>query len=77
MIEFKQSELNVLVYANNFTLWHYRHEGDFDDLLNCGFFYKAYDKLASGDLIIVNANEESGSLWVTKSDNGQVEIKQG
>lgn len=48
------SDLSVLAYANNFTLWHYTTE---DDAVNgSGYFNKAADMLRKNDLIIANVD---------------------
>ncbi len=47
------SNLSVLAYANNFTLWHYV-TGD-QDVGAVGYFNMAADMLRKHDLLIVNA----------------------
>lgn len=61
---FKSRELSVLAYANGFTLWHYRTEDPYADLVdpqigafeNAGYFGAACDLLCVGDQITVNLN---------------------
>lgn len=51
---FKASDLSVLAYANNFTLWHYVTEDD--AVTGTGYFNKAADMLRVNDLIIANVD---------------------
>jgi len=49
---YKSSELSVLAYANNFTLWHYTTSDT--SVTGAGYFNKATDMLRVNDLIITN-----------------------
>ncbi len=49
---FKSSDLSVLAYANNFTLWHYTTSDT--GVTGAGYFSKAADMLRVNDLIITN-----------------------
>lgn len=51
---FKASDLSVLAYANNFTLWHYVTEDD--AVTTSNYFDKAADMLRVNDLIIANVD---------------------
>lgn len=46
------SDLSVLAYANNFTLWHYTTTDS--SVTGAGYFNKATDMIKVGDLIIAN-----------------------
>ena len=60
---FTASDLSVLAYANNFTLWHYT---TIDDAVTTGgYFDKAVDMLNVNDLIIANVDTD-GVSPVTK-----------
>lgn len=48
----KTSDLSVLAYANNFTLWHYTTSDT--SVTGAGYFSKAADMLRVNDLIITN-----------------------
>ena len=54
---FSATELSVLAYANNFTLWHYVTEDD--DVTTAGYFDKAADMLRVNDLIIANVDTDA------------------
>lgn len=45
------SNLSVLAYAKDFTLWHYRAS---ETAIEAGYFDKADEMLANGDLILAN-----------------------
>ena len=53
---FTASELSVLAYANNFTLWHYITTDD--DVTTSGYFDKAADMLRVNDLVIANVDTD-------------------
>lgn len=64
-MSFKSSDLSVLAYANNFTLWHYTTTDD--DITTLGYFDKASDMLRVNDLIIANFDTDgSGTGPFTK-----------
>lgn len=52
----KLSDLSVLAYANNFTLWHYK---TFDSSVTTGgYFNSAGDMMHVNDLIIANLDTD-------------------
>lgn len=50
------SNLSVLAYANNFTLWHYKTEDA--AVTGAGYFNTAVDMMQKGDLIIANLDTD-------------------
>jgi hypothetical protein len=52
MAGFSASNLSVLAYANNFTLWHYTTPDD--AVTGAGYFNNAAHMLRANDLLIVN-----------------------
>lgn len=50
------SNLSVLAYANNFTLWHYTTADD--AVTGGGYFNNAADMMNVGDLIIANVDTD-------------------
>lgn len=60
---FKTSDLSVLAYANNFTLWHYTTEDD--AITTTGYFDKAADMLRVNDLIIGNVDTDGSTATTT------------
>lgn len=65
------TDLSVLAYANNFTLWHYTTT---DSLVtSAGYFNKAVDMLRVNDLIIANVDTDGTpdtTFYVVTSNNG-------
>ena len=55
---FTQSDLSVLAYANNFTLWHYTTVDTSGTIEGAGYFNKAVDMLRVNDLMIVNIDTD-------------------
>ena len=50
------SDLSVLAYANNFTLWHYTTIDS--SVTTAGYFNFAVDMMQRGDLIIANLDTD-------------------
>ena len=68
---FKPTDLSVLAYANNFTLWHYT---TIDTVVTgAGYFNSGVDMLRVNDLIIANFNTgvtPTTKFYVVTSNNG-------
>ena len=57
-MSFAVRNLSVLAYANGFTLWHYKTNGDaLPSVQAPGYFDEAVDMLASGDMLLMSAPE--------------------
>lgn len=52
----KLSDLSVLAYANNFTLWHYKTADD--AVTTANYFDNAADMMNVNDLIIANVDTD-------------------
>lgn len=52
----KLSDLSVLAYANNFTLWHYKTEDN--SVVTLNYFDNAADMMNVNDLIIANVDTD-------------------
>ncbi|MCB1650754.1 MAG: hypothetical protein KDI46_01745 [Alphaproteobacteria bacterium] len=68
---FTASELSVLAYANNFTLWHYVTTDD--AITTAGYFNKAADMLRVNDLIIANVDTDGSpatTFYVVTANSG-------
>lgn len=70
------SDLSVLAYANNFTLWHYKTIDS--AVTGAGYFNNAYNTMRVGDIVIVNIDTDgtpSTKLYiVTGNSSGTVTI---
>ena len=71
-MSFAVRNLSVLAYANGFTLWHYKTEGDaLPSVQIPGYFDDAVDMLASGDMLLVCA-PEGGKLMCVAANEGKM-----
>ena len=67
-MSFAVRNLSVLSYAQGFTLWHYRAGPiRLDDITSDGYFDKASDMLAAGDLMMVSGIEGGRIVWVDRT----------
>ena len=77
-MSFSSSNLSVLAYANNFTLWHYTTTDDIAAIETDGYFDAAGDMLRVNDLMIVNADTDGTPATdfyiVTANTNGDVTV---
>jgi len=65
------SDLSVLAYANNFTLWHYKT--DDNSIFGANYFANAADMMNEGDLIIANIDTDgspSTQFYIVTSVSG-------
>ena len=73
---FNATDLSVLAYANNFTLWHYKTADD--AVTGAGYFDKAVDMLRINDLVIANVDTDGtpASVFyvVTANDGSSVTV---
>lgn len=68
---FTATDLSVLAYANNFTLWHYVTTDS--GVAGAGYFNKAADMLRVNDLLIANIDTDgtaSTTFYVVTANNG-------
>ncbi|PZO85383.1 MAG: hypothetical protein DI626_07535 [Micavibrio aeruginosavorus] len=67
----KLSDLSVLAYANNFTLWHYKTVDA--AVTGAGYFNQAADMMHVGDLIIANVSTggtPSTKFYIVTANSG-------
>ena len=73
---YASSDLSVLAYANNFTLWHYTTIDA--SVTSSGYFDKAVDMLRVNDLIVGNYDTDGTPATtfyvVTGNDGNSVTI---
>lgn len=70
---FKSSDLSVLAYANNFTLWHYTTIDTDTVAETSGYLNNAADMLRVNDLIIANLDTDGTpetKIYVVSSNDG-------
>ena len=77
-MSFSSSNLSVLAYANNFTLWHYTTTDDVTAIETAGYFDSAVDMLRVNDLMIVNIDTDGTPATdfyiVTGNDGSSVTV---
>lgn len=75
-MSFKSSDLSVLAYANNFTLWHYTTSDN--AVTQSGYFNAASDMMRANDLIITSLDTDGTPATVfyivTDNSNGVVSV---
>lgn len=70
---FTASNLSVLAYANNFTLWHYTTTEAAATIEGAGYFNNAVDMLRKGDLMIINIDTDgtpSTKFYIVTGNDG-------
>ena len=68
---YASSDLSVLAYANNFTLWHYTTIDA--SVTTSGYFNSAVDMLRVNDLIIANVDTDgvpATTFYVVTGNDG-------
>lgn len=77
-MSFSASNLSVLAYANNFTLWHYTTVDTAETIEGSGYFDNAVDMLRVNDLMIVNIDTDGTPATdfyiVTGNDGSEVTV---
>ena len=71
---FALRNLSVLAYANGFTLWHYKANGDALAKAGAqGFFADAADLMAPGDMVMLTG-EEGGKIAMVAGAGKQIAL---
>lgn len=66
---FSPRHLNVLAYANGFTLWHYKAaKAPLAEVTINNYFGHGSDMLTAGDLMMITASDGARIVTVTVSD---------
>jgi hypothetical protein len=69
-MEFTVRNLSVLAYAQGFTLWHYKApNAKLAVLGKPGFFDKAADLLAQGDMVMMSGVDGGRVAFVAAAQN--------
>ncbi|MDE6481550.1 MAG: hypothetical protein K2L25_01880 [Alphaproteobacteria bacterium] len=56
---FQNKNLSVIAYANGFTLWHYASEDKMTAISASGYFDSVKTLMNVGDVIIINASDNT------------------
>lgn len=71
------ADLNVLAYANGFTLWHYRTADAAESVFRSGYFDEAADLLRPGDIVHTQmgpCGQSMATLAVTRIADGRIAV---
>lgn len=76
-MSYKSSNLSVLAYANNFTLWHYTTTDQ--SISDSGYFNSAAPMFRVGDFIITNVDTDgtpTNKFYIVTGNTGNsVEVQ--
>ena len=70
---FNASNLSVLAYANNFTLWHYTSIDNAATITGAGYFNNASDMMRVNDLMVINIDTDgtpSTKFYIVTGNSG-------
>lgn len=56
---FQNRNMNVIAYANGFTLWHYKSGEPLSEITKADYFAPIWTWCAVGDIIIINADDST------------------
>lgn len=71
---FMNKDLSVIAYANGFTLWHYKSNEAMKEITDPSYFVPVKKLMHTGDIIIINAKEETAIRKLVLADN-KVKVK--
>jgi hypothetical protein len=77
-MSYSSHSLNVLAYANGFTLWHYAAGADGTEVEAAGYFDPANDPwptLKTGDILFWTGASGGGQLIVRESARDRVRVE--
>lgn len=66
---FQNKNLSVIAYANGFTLWHYRAAETMATITASGYFNAVESLMNTGDLVIINASDNTSIKKITVSSS--------
>ncbi len=66
---FQNKNLSVIAYANGFTLWHYVANETITAISTAGYFDSVKTLMNTGDVIIINASDNTAIKKITVGDN--------
>ncbi len=66
---FQNKNLSVIAYANGFTLWHYAANETLSTITASGYFDGVKTLMNTGDLVIINASDNTSIKKITVSTN--------
>lgn len=70
---FQNKNLSVIAYANGFTLWHYAANETLSVITASGYFDSVKTLMNTGDVVIINASDNTTIKKISVSSNVTVE----
>lgn len=70
---FQNKNLSVIAYANGFTLWHYASTDKMTAIATSGYFDSVKTLMNVGDIIIINASDNT-SLKKVSANTSSVTV---
>lgn len=65
---FQNKNLSVIAYANGFTLWHYASDDAIATITASGYFDSVNTLMNTGDIVIVNASDNTSLTKIVVTD---------
>ncbi|MEE1030098.1 MAG: hypothetical protein UIC65_03675 [Alphaproteobacteria bacterium] len=65
---FQNKNLSVIAYANGFTLWHYSAAETLSTITANGYFNSVKTLMNIGDIIIINASDNTAIKKINITD---------
>ena len=65
---FQNKNLSVIAYANGFTLWHYSAAETLSTITANGYFNNVKSLMNIGDIIIINASDNTAIKKINITD---------
>ena len=66
---FQNKNLSVIAYSNGFTLWQYAANETLSTITASGYFDGVKTLMNTGDLVIINASDNTSIKKITVSTN--------
>ena len=70
---FQNKNLSVIAYANGFTLWHYAANETLATIATAGYFNSVQTLMNVGDIVLVNASDNT-SIKVVGLSSGNTTL---
>ena len=70
---FQSKNLNVIAYANGWTMWHYSTSDKLEDLMD-GYFNPVQDLMNVNDMIVLNTADMNCMMFVKEKRNKNIKL---
>ena len=69
----QNKNLNIIAYANGWTMWHYKTTDVMEELLD-GYFNPVATLMNQNDTLVINAGDQNCIMFVKEINNGNVKL---